>query len=143
MSHEIFLQRYEQALSSHTWEAVEPLIDDDACFVFSDGTFIGKAEIEKAIRKTFALILDENYRIQDVQWVYVREECALCAYTFHWAGLIDGKPCEGQGRGTTLLVKTELGWKVKHEHLGPPTTSPAKNTLAINPHVTERDESAY
>ena len=45
-----------RSLGAHTWEAIEPLIDDDACFIFSDGTFVGKANIENAIRKTFALI---------------------------------------------------------------------------------------
>ena len=143
MDHQSFLQQYERALGVHTWEAVEALIDDDACFIFSDGTFIGKAQIEKAIRKTFALIVDETYRIQDVLWVHIRDDCALCTYTFHWAGLMDGKPCEGRGRGTTLLVKSEFGWKVKHEHHGPPATSPSKNGVAINPILTERDEQAF
>ena len=119
MNHEQFLQRYEQALGAQTWGAVEPFIDDNACFIFSDGTFTGKAAIEQAMRKTFALILDETYRIHDVLWVYVRDDCALCTYTFHWSGVIDGTPCAGHGRGTNLLVKSELGWKVKHEHLGP------------------------
>ena len=119
MNHESFLQSYEQALGAHTWDAVDPFIDDDACFIFSDGTFVGKAAIEKAVGKTFSLIHDEVYRIQDVRWVYVHDDCALCTYTFHWSGVINGKPCEGRGRGTTLLVKSELGWKIKHEHLGP------------------------
>ena len=119
MDYHSFLQQYERALGAHTWEAVESFIDDDACFIFSDGTSIGKVQIERAIRKTFALILDETYRIQDVVWVYVHDDCALCTYTFHWSGVIDGKQCEGRGRGTNLLVKSEIGWKVKHEHLGP------------------------
>ena len=119
MNHKKFLQHYQEALGAHTWAAVEPLIDDDACFVFSEGTFVGKAQIEKAIRKTFASILNETYRIQDVIWVDVRNDHALCTYTFRWSGAIDGKACEGGGRGTTLLVKCEHGWKIKHEHLGP------------------------
>ncbi len=49
MDHQTFLQQYERALDAHTWEAVEALLDDDACFIFSDGTFIGKVQIEKAI----------------------------------------------------------------------------------------------
>ena len=119
MDHHAFLQQYERALNAHTWEAVEAFIDDDACFIFSDGTFIGKAQIENAVRKTFALIADETYRIQDVVWIYVHDDCALCTYTFHWSGMIDAKRREGRGRGTNLLVKGEFGWKVKHEHLGP------------------------
>ena len=115
----MFLQRYELALATHSWEAVEPLIDDDACFLFSDGTFIGKAAIEKAMRKTFALISNESYRIQNVQWVYLHDDCALCTYIFHWSGVIDEAQREGHGRGTTLLANSMSGWKIKHEHLGP------------------------
>ena len=117
--HQSLLRDYAQALAEHSWEAVEPLITDDACFIFSDGTLIGKAAIEMAMRKTFALIVDESYRIDNVRWVYVHADCALCAYTFHWSGLIDGKQCERHGRGTTLVVKSECSWKIKHEHLGP------------------------
>ena len=98
MDHQSFLQHCERVLGAHTWEAVEALIEDDACFIFSDGTFAGKVAIEKAVRKTFALIVDETYRIQDVLRAYIRDDCALYTYTFHWAGLIEGKPCEGRGR---------------------------------------------
>ena len=80
MDHQSLLQQYERALCAHAWETVEPFIADDACFIFSDGTFVGKVEIEKAIRKTFALIRGETYRIQDVIWIYVRKDCALWTY---------------------------------------------------------------
>jgi len=98
------LHEYERALGSHTWDAIAPLIDEGACFVFSESTYLGKAEIENAIRKTFALIQDETYRIEDVHWVHVQGDSALCVYTFHWSGVIEGQRCQGSGRGTSLLV---------------------------------------
>ena len=119
-SHETFLNEYEQALGTHSWDAIAPLIEDDACFVFSDGTYFGIAEIERAIRKTFETIRDETYAISNVRWQYVRGDAALCVYTFNWAGFIGGKASAGCGRGTTFLTRQSGTWKIKHEHLGPP-----------------------
>ena len=104
MHHEAFLRKYERALATHSWEAIAPLIDDCACFIFLEGTYFGIAAIERAIRKTFSLIQNETYAISDVRWLHARDDCALCVYAFDWAGVIDGKACSGSGRGTTLLV---------------------------------------
>ena len=120
MSHKSLLKQYEQALSTHKWEVVAPLIDDDACFVFSEGTFEGKFNIGLAIQKTFEIIKDEKYCIKGVRWIHVQDDCALCTYDFFWSGLIDGVLKEGSGRGTSLLVRDSTGWKIKYEHLGPP-----------------------
>ena len=79
----------------------------------------GKQAIERAIRATFERIQDESYRIQDVRWIHVAADCALCTYRFVWSGVIDGVASQGGGRGTSLLVASANGWKVKHEHLGP------------------------
>lgn len=119
MNHESFLAVYEQTLALQSWDARAPLIDETACFVFSDGTYQGKAQIERAIRSTFALINDETYRLEDVYWVHVAADCALCTYQFVWSGLINGVASQGSGRGTSLLVNDATGWKIKHEHLGP------------------------
>ena len=119
MHHEAFFAAYEQALSLQSWEALAPLIDENACFVFSDGTYHGKSEVERAIRATFALIKDEKYRLQNVHWVHFNGTCALCTYRFVWSGLIDGVASHDSGRGTSLLVNDATGWKIKHEHLGP------------------------
>lgn len=80
MSHETFLNEYERALGTHSWGAIAPLIEGDACFVFSDGTYFGIAEIERAIRKTFETIRDETYAVSNVRWQYVRGDAALCIY---------------------------------------------------------------
>ena len=119
MHHEAFLRKYERALATHSWDAIAPLIDDGACFIFSEGTYFGIAAIERAIRKTFSLIQNETYAISDVRWLHARDDCALCVYVFDWAGVIDGKACSGSGRGTSLLVSPNGEWKIQHEHLGP------------------------
>jgi ketosteroid isomerase-like protein len=113
------LSRYETALCSRSWEAIEPLIDDNACFVFSEGTYFGRKAIQDAIVRTFATIEDETYRIGDIRWVYRSADAALCMYEFAWSGIVSGQPCSGQGRGTSLLTLSDRGWQVKHEHLGP------------------------
>ena len=118
MNHEAFLVAYEEALSLQSWDALAPFIDDDACFVFSDGTYLGKPQIERAIRATFALIKDEKYRLEKVHWVHVNAHCALCTYRFVWSGLINSVASHCSGRGTSLLINAATGWKIKHEHLG-------------------------
>lgn len=122
MNHESFLSAYEQAFALQSWDALAPFIDDNACFVFSDGTYVGKTQIERAIHATFALIKDEKYRLENVHWVHVSCDCALCTYRFLWSGLINGVASQGSGRGTSLLINAATGWKIKHEHLGPNAT---------------------
>jgi ketosteroid isomerase-like protein len=110
---------YEAALATGRLELIEQFIDDDACFLFSDGTYIGRKAIRDAIAHTFATIKDETYKISNVQWIYQSSEAALCTYLFHWSGTIDGQLCAGEGRGTSLLTRSSSGWRIKHEHLGP------------------------
>jgi ketosteroid isomerase-like protein len=119
VSHVELLTAYEVALALHRWEAVESFIDDDACFVFSDGTHRGKPAIERAIRATFQRIENETYRISDVRWVHVAMEAVVCTYVFAWAGVIGGVASNGHGRGSSLLVNGARGWQIKLEHLGP------------------------
>lgn len=122
MNHESFLAAYEQALGLQSCDALAPFIDDNACFVFSDGTHQGRPQIERAIRATFALIKEEKCRLENVHWVHVSGDCALCSYDFVWSGKIDDVASHGSGRGTSLLISDATGWKMKHEHLGPNAT---------------------
>lgn len=119
MPHAALLAEYEKRLNSHRWEEIAPLIDDDAIFIFSEGTYRGKAAIEEACRRTFALISNEKYEISDKNWSYAGPDWACCAYTFNWQGTINGAPAQGGGRGTSVVRRTDHGWKIVHEHLGP------------------------
>jgi RimJ/RimL family protein N-acetyltransferase/ketosteroid isomerase-like protein len=109
---------YEAALAARNLEAIEQLMDNEACFLFSEGTYFGRKAIGAAIAHTFATIKDETYRISDVQWIYRSPDAALCTYQFNWTGMIDCQSCSGEGRGTSLFTRNSCGWQIKHEHLG-------------------------
>lgn len=114
-----FMTRYEKATNSHDISRVAPLIDADAVYWFSDGSHRGLGEITGAIERTFATIHDEVYEIQDLEWVVLAADHAVCRYRFSWTGVVDGRPRSGRGRGTNVLVKREGEWKMRHEHLSP------------------------
>ena len=112
-----FLKEYEVATNSHVFYNVRPLISENAVYWFSDGTHIGIKEIENAFTKTFNKIQDEVYSIKDVKWISLESNSAVCIYKFHWRGTVDGKPKEGNGRGTNVLRKINGKWLMVHEHL--------------------------
>ncbi|MEK6290831.1 MAG: DUF4440 domain-containing protein [Paraburkholderia tropica] len=122
MNHQTLLAAYKDALATQRWDVVVPLIHDDACFIFSEGTYFGKAAIEGAVRATFDLIQSERYAIKGVVWTYVHDDSAACTYDFEWYGLVKGQPASGTGRGTTVLVCDGDRWQIIHEHLGPSAT---------------------
>jgi ketosteroid isomerase-like protein len=113
-----FMVAYEQATNSHDIEATLSLVDDQAVYLFSDeSTHVGKPAIERVLRKNFDLIKEENYAIDNLTWLVDTGEVAACVYDYSWSGLINGEPASGSGRGTTVLRRSENGWKVIHEHL--------------------------
>jgi ketosteroid isomerase-like protein len=113
----VFLKEYEVATNSHVFDNVRPLITEDAVYWFSDGTHVGIKEIEDAFTKTFNKIQDEVYTIKDVKWISLGSNSAVCIYKFYWRGTVDGKPKEGNGRGTNVLRKLNEKWMMAHEHL--------------------------
>ena len=119
MNHAAALANYAEKLNTHSWEQIAPLVTEDAVFVFTEGTFVGKAAAKAAFEKTFNLIKDEHYSLHDVSWTAVTEGMAACHYEFRWKGLIDGQEAAGGGRGTTILLMVDGKWLIAHEHLGP------------------------
>lgn len=117
---EVTLQAYEQRLSHQSWDLVKDLIHDDAVFIFTESTFRGKEEIQKAFEKTFDLIKEEKFWLTNLNWVAKTDSMVSCDYIFNWEGIINGKPSSGGGRGSSVLIRTENGWKIIQEHLGPP-----------------------
>lgn len=119
MSPEDFVKSYEMALSAHGWEAVDPLIHQNAAVTFSDGsTHIGKENVRNAFERNFAVIKDERYSISHVQWVLKSSDTAVFLFDFAWEGLVDGKPAGGSGCGTSVLINVEGKWQLLVEHLG-------------------------
>ncbi len=111
------LENYESANNSHDWKNVEPLVHPEATYFFTDGTFTGIDEIEKAVLETFKRIQDETYSVSNIKWIFINEDTAACSYNFNWRGVVDGKDAEGSGRGTNVWKKTDGVWQVLHEHL--------------------------
>lgn len=119
MKPEEFVQEYEKALSSHGWEAVDPLIHDDASVTFSDGSaHRGKAEVKSAFERNFASIRDESYSISNVYWVIKTPEIAVFLFNFSWKGIVNGRSASGSGVGTSVLANDMGRWKLLVEHLG-------------------------
>ena len=123
MTPDDLLRAYETALATQDWKQVEPLVHTDVCVTFSSGAhFRGRAEVREAFSANFSLIQDEQYEISNVHWI-TKDPChAACTYEFRWAGLIDGRPASGAGRGTSLLKNEGGRWFLLAEHLGPSTT---------------------
>jgi hypothetical protein len=112
-----FLHEVEQKTNTHRFEEVAPLIADNAIYWFNDGSFQGKAAIRAAFERTWAGIQDEQYAIEDVQWLVDDEAVAVCVYRFRWQGMVEGRQMEGMGRGTSVFQKVNDRWQVIHEHL--------------------------
>lgn len=119
MNHETALTDYVEALNMHSWDRISPLVTEDAVFIFTEDTFVGKAAAKVAFEKTFKLIENEVFSLHDVRWTVVTNNVAACRYEFRWKGRIRGQDSSGGGRGTSILRKVDGRWLVMHEHLGP------------------------
>ncbi|WP_274365078.1 YybH family protein [Paenibacillus thermotolerans] len=119
MSYKEFMQRYEDATNSHSFEEVEKLITDDAVFWFTSSSHKGKAEIRSYFENTWNTIQEEVYTISDVEWIAADEKTAVCIYRYNWRGIYKGEIVEGEGKGTNVCVNIDGSWKVRHEHLTP------------------------
>jgi ketosteroid isomerase-like protein len=120
MNHRQTLIAYESALNVRKMDDILDFIEDNAIFIFTEGTFRGKKEIKLAISKTFDLIKEESFSINNQTWIVENEKTAVCTYEFFWTGVINEKPTSGSGRGTTVLCKSSTSWKIILEHLGQP-----------------------
>lgn len=112
-----FMYQYEQATNRHNFDELAPLIAEDATYWFTDGSYQGIDAIKAAIERTYATILDEKYKLEELDWVAIADNLAVCRYRFRWTGVVDGKPASGQGQGTNVLTRHNNTWKITHEHL--------------------------
>lgn len=112
-----FLAEYEMRANACDFDAVRPLIDENAVYWFSNGSYRGIAEIQKAFEETWKNIREETYKISDVRWIFCTTECAVCIYHFRSDGIVEGERQVYSGRGTNVLRKKDGSWKMIHEHL--------------------------
>ncbi len=119
LQHELdtFLEAYEKAANSRNFDAVEPLVTEDAVFWFTNGAFEGRAAIRRAFEDTWAKIQDENYSISDVKWIVASYWSSVCTYNFKSKGVVDGKQQIYGGRGTNVLRRLNGSWRIAHAHL--------------------------
>jgi ketosteroid isomerase-like protein len=119
MTPDDFIRRYEAGLASQQWHSVDPLLHDEVCVTFSTGAVHkGKAAVRRAFEANFAAIEDEQYHISNLHWVLQSEGIAVYLFDFHWSGRIKGQDAQGNGRGTSVLVRVGVDWKLLVEHLG-------------------------
>lgn len=110
-------KKYEIELNKHDFALLLPLLSEDCKFWFTSGTYVGHVQCREAFNKTWNMIKEEVYSLSDVEWIAESDSAAVCTYTYHWQGLIDGQFYEGKGRGTSCFRREAHGWKIIHEHL--------------------------
>ncbi len=119
MHPEDVMKFYEARLSLHDFDALLPVIAEDAVFWFSDGDHVGIEAARRAFDAAWKAVENEVYNLADLRWLAIGDNAASCIYNFHWKGMVAGEPVWGGGRGTTVLRKDADGWKIVHEHLSP------------------------
>ncbi len=113
------MELYMREINTHDFNSIISLISQDCKCWFSSGTYSGPLEIRRAFEKTWSMIKSEVYTIQDIDWIGESDSVAVCTYTYHWNGIVNGERREGRGRGTSCFRKELEGWKIIHEHLSP------------------------
>jgi hypothetical protein len=98
------LKKYELALASQDWQSVEPLMHEDVCVTFSNGTYNGLNEVRGVFKSNFASIQEQEYEISNLHWAHISDTKAVCLYDFNWQGIIEGERCSDGGRGTSVLI---------------------------------------
>ncbi|MET0440199.1 MAG: nuclear transport factor 2 family protein [Devosia sp.] len=114
---EAVMAAYVDRINRHDFDLLISLIDPEASFWFSSGTYQGHAAVREAFERTWQRLANETYWLEDLIWIAKGVEAASCTYRFHWRATIDGETAEGKGRGTTVLAKGESGWHIVHENL--------------------------
>ena len=112
-----FLTEYEKLANKKNFNEIKPFISEDAIYWFSDGSFNGIDEIEKAFESTWNKLQNETYTISELRWLTFSEDQAICIYNFKSVSPVDGKILSFSGRGTNVLKKINMNWKIIHEHL--------------------------
>ncbi len=90
MNHEATLMTYVEKLNTHSWEQIARCVTEDAVFIFTEDTFVGKAAAKTAFEKTFKLIENGVFSVHDIVWTVATDDVATCRYEFRWNRFISG-----------------------------------------------------
>ena len=113
-----FMRRFEQLANAKDFSKVAGMIHQHAVFRFTDGDFIGLEAVRGAFEKTWGYNTDEEtYYLTDIKVLSTDSKSASATYTFHWEGVVRGKPFKIRGRGTRVIVRNGETLQIVHEHL--------------------------
>lgn len=124
------LEAYLAAMNTHDFDHVERVLAPDAVYFFGDATCAGVDEVRAHFERTWAMIPDETYGAEDIDWVASAADAAVAIYTYRWDGTINGQKHAGAGRATNVFTRTSHGWRLTHEHLSslPPAAPHAQDS---------------
>lgn len=116
---EAAFDRYRAKINLHDFERLaEDVIAPDAQFFFSGEEHRGIDEARAAFNRTWSIIPDEVYEMDDAEWLVRGADNALVSFRYRYRGTLKtGKPVTGGGRGTNLYALTAQGWRLVYEHL--------------------------
>ena len=118
-SAEAAFERYKAEINTHDFDRLaDDVIADDAVFVFSDATHRGIDAARGAFNRTWSIIPDEVYTMEQAEWLARDANTAVVAFRYGYKGTMkDGKPLAGGGHGTNVYKRTAKGWRLAYEHL--------------------------
>ncbi|HYD78972.1 MAG TPA: nuclear transport factor 2 family protein [Paucimonas sp.] len=111
------IRDYERRTNSHRFDEVAEVLAANAEFQFGGKAHRGLTEVRAYFEGTWAKLPDERYAIENVRWIAIGADTAACVYDYRWQGTYQGKPQQGGGYGTNVLVHIDGRWKIVHEHL--------------------------
>lgn len=117
---EHFLHHFESVAMQEDFSLLEPMIDEQACFRFNDGDFIGWAAIRAAFEKTWRgdpTVKKARFYLTDIVVLVTDQASAAATYTWNWEGSQGDQEFRIQGRGTRVLAYAGGRFRIVHEHL--------------------------
>jgi ketosteroid isomerase-like protein len=113
----IIIKRFD-AIKNRDEAAVRALIDE-RYNKFDDWPPFERQDRAKALENEFAafkVMSNYTYELKDFE-ANVFGDAAVATFTIHYQGQIRDRPFDMNSRVTSVLKKTDSGWKIVHEHL--------------------------
>jgi len=99
-------------------EAVVRALIDESYNKFDDWPPFERQEAAKALENEFGafkVMTNYAYELKDFE-ANVFGDAAVATFTIHYQGQIRNRPFDMNSRVTSVLKKTNSGWKIIHEH---------------------------
>ena len=115
-----FLHHFEELAMQEDFALLRDLIDEQACFRFNDGDFVGRPAIQAAFEKTWRgdpSVRKARFYLSDIVVLTTDRASATATYTYNWEGSQGSRDFRVQGRGTRVLRHENGRFSIIHEHL--------------------------